>query len=154
MSDATPIIDSVTLGDLAELLREAGYRTNESEQNGLRQLLSASQGVGFAVRPGNPQVEDAERLLDFTLSCALRIDGVLPEGMVATWNRSKRFGRLGQQGDFLVLEMDVLVAGGVSRGHLRTSVELWDRLMRELLLYLRNYRAPEQDAEAGEPAAS
>ena len=37
--------------------------------------------------------------------------------------------------------MDVVVAGGVGAGHLRTQVELWDRLMREFLLYLRNYRA-------------
>lgn len=41
-----------------------------------------------------------------------------------------------------MLEMDVLVAGGVSQGYLRTAVELWDRLMREFLLFLRNYTAP------------
>ncbi|MCG7157009.1 YbjN domain-containing protein, partial [Pseudomonas aeruginosa] len=30
------------------------------------------------------------------------------------WNLSRRFGRLSQQGEFLVMEMDVIVAGGVS----------------------------------------
>ena len=134
------MIEAVSLQYLAEVLQGAGYRTNESEQNGGRQLLSASQGIGFAVRPGNPVGEGPE-MLDFTLSCALRIQGTLPENMVSDWNRDKRFSRLTHQVDFLVLEMDVVVAGGVGAGHLRTQVELWDRLMREFLLYLRNYRA-------------
>ena len=86
-------------------------------------------------------------MLDFTLSCALRIQGALPENMVSDWNRDKRFSRLTHQGDFLVLEMDVVVAGGVGAAHLRTQVELWDRLMREFLLYLRNYRDQKEDAD-------
>ena len=141
MSEKQDIIEDIELDGVAALLQEAGYRTNDSEQNGTRQLLSASQGIGFAVRPGNTR-EGGTGLLDFTLSCALRIDGELPEGMVTAWNRGKRFGRLSEQGDFLVLEMDVLVTGGVSQGYLRTAVELWDRLMREFLLFLRNYTAP------------
>ena len=48
------MIEAVSLQYLAEVLQGAGYRTNESEQNGSKQLLSASQGIGFAVRPGNP----------------------------------------------------------------------------------------------------
>jgi len=140
------MIEAVSLQYLAEVLQGAGYRTNESEQNGGKQLLSASQGIGFAVRPGNPVGEGPE-MLDFTLSCALRIQGALPENMVSDWNRDKRFSRLTHQGDFLVLEMDVVVAGGVGAAHLRTQVELWDRLMREFLLYLRNYRDQKEDAD-------
>ena len=109
------MIEAVSLQYLAEVLQGAGYRTNESEQNGGKQLLSASQGIGFAVRPGNPVGEGPE-MLDFTLSCALRIQGTLPENMVSDWNRDKRFSRLTHQVDFLVLEMDVVVAGGVGAG--------------------------------------
>lgn len=137
MSESNPMIDAVRLRELAELLREAGYRTNETEQNGVKQLLSASQGIGFALRPGNAAAEP-DALLDFTLSCALRIQGELPDTTVSAWNQTKRFSRLSQHGDFLVLEMDVVVAGGVSRAHLRASIELWDRLLQEFLLYLRN----------------
>ena len=122
MSEQSDMIESVSLQYLAEVLQDAGYRTNESEQNGSKQLLSASQGIGFAVRPGNP-VGDGPKMLDFTLSCALRIQGALPENMVSDWNRDKRFSRLTHQGDFLVLEMDVVVAGGVGAAHLRTQVE-------------------------------
>lgn len=147
MSEHSDMIEAVSMQYLAELLQSAGYRTNDSEQNGIQQLLSASQGIGFAVRPGNPTSDGAE-MLDFTLSCALRIQGELPEGMVPDWNRGKRFSRLTHQGDFLVLEMDVVVAGGVGAAHLRTQVELWDRLLREFLLYLRNYRAEAADDSA------
>lgn len=131
------IIETLHLNELSEVLQEAGYRTNETESNGIKQLLSASQGIGFAVRPGNVL---GEGILDFTISCALRIQGDLPVGMIPDWNRGKRFSRLSRHGDFLVLEMDVVVAGGVQRAHLRANLEIWDRLMQEFLLYLRNYR--------------
>jgi hypothetical protein len=150
MSDQSEMIEAVSLQYLAEVLQGAGYRSNESEQSGIKQLLSASQGIGFAVRPGNP-VGDGPEMLDFTLSCALRIQGALPESMVPDWNRDKRFSRLTHQGDFLVLEMDVVVAGGVRAAHLRAQVELWDRLMREFLLYLRNYQSA--DAQARDSVA-
>ena len=137
MSEENHIIDTLSLEELSALLQEAGYRTNETEHNGSKQLLSASQGIGFAVRPGNML---GEGLLDFTISCALRIQGELPEGLIPAWNRGKRFSRLSRHGDFLVLEMDVIVAGGVRRAHVRANLEIWDRLLQEFLLYLRNYR--------------
>lgn len=132
------LIESVNLQHLTALLQGAGYRTNESEQNGIIQLLSASQGIGFAVRFGNPAAEQGY-YLDFTLSCALRINGELPVKLVGQWNQSKRFSRLSEQGEFLVLDMDVVVAGGVDQRYLRANIELWDRLLQEFLLYLRNY---------------
>ncbi|WP_163010289.1 YbjN domain-containing protein, partial [Pseudomonas viridiflava] len=90
-------------GRLQELLQSAGYRVTVSEQNGMVQLLSASQGVGFAVRLGNPAAEDGH-YLDYTLSCALRVQGELPAGLAERWNVEKRFARLTVQGAFLVLE--------------------------------------------------
>ena len=66
------LITSVTPQSLTELLQEAGYRVNQTEQNGIVQLLSASQGIGFAVRFGNPAAEQGA-YVDFTYSCALRL---------------------------------------------------------------------------------
>jgi len=143
----TEIIHAVSTEQLQELLQEMGCRVSISEQNGQRQLLSATQGIGFAVRPGNPAPE-AERFLDYTLSCALRVQGTLPEGVDSSWNRSKRFARLTAQGDFLVLEMDVVVAGGVTRTSLRANAELWDRLLQEFLLFLRQYAQTHASPEA------
>lgn len=149
-------IESVNSALLTEVLQSAGYRTNEVEQNGVVQLLSASQGVGFALRFGNVGKAPGE-YLDFTLSTTLRLEGVLPDGLVAQWNQSRRFSRLTEQSGFLVLDMDVPIAGGVMRDYLQASLELWDRLLQEFLLYLRhviqteNAKAPAGDGE--NPAA-
>ncbi|MDO7899126.1 YbjN domain-containing protein [Pseudomonas citrulli] len=132
------MIEQVSVSSLTELLQAAGYRVNETEQNGIVQLLSASQGIGYAVRFGNPTPTSGE-YLDFTFSCALRVQGELPAGLAELWNASRRFARLSVQGEFLVMEMDVVVAAGVSADHLRSQLELWDRLLQEFIVYLREY---------------
>jgi len=134
----TSMIEYVGAKSLTELLQAAGYRVNETEQNGIVQLLSASQGIGFAVRFGNPAPTVGE-YLDFTFSCALRVQGELPAGLAELWNASRRFARLSLQGEFLVMEMDVVVAAGVSADHLRSHLELWDRLLQEFIVFLREY---------------
>ncbi|MCE0460789.1 YbjN domain-containing protein [Pseudomonas uvaldensis] len=134
----TSLIEHVSPKSLTELLQAAGYRVNQTDQNGIVQLLSASQGIGFAVRFGNP-TPTAGDYLDFTFSCALRVQGELPVGLAELWNASRRFARLSVQGEFLVMEMDVVVAAGVSADHLRSNLELWDRLLQEFIVYLREY---------------
>lgn len=156
MSDVE-IIYALTPTRLTEVLQAAGYRVSTSEQNGVVQLLSASQGIGYAVRFGNATTDDAGAYLDYTLSCALRVQGEVPDGMVSRWNVSKRFARLTHQGVFLVLEMDVVVAGGVTERQVRVNTEIWDRLLQEFLLFLRNFAAQaaqEQAAAAAAPSAA
>lgn len=135
------LIHEVTTESFTDVLQTAGYRVNQVEQNGMVQLLSASQGVGYAVRFGSPAAEHAG-FLDFTFSCALRVQGELPAGLVGQWNISRRFARLSEQGEFLVLEMDVMVGAGVSGEHLRSNLELWERVLLEFVTYLRDYREP------------
>ena len=142
-------IQSVSLKQLQELLQQMGYRVTESEQAGNRQLLSASQGIGFAVRLGNP-AHEADQALDYTLSCALRVQGEMPAGIESAWNIGKRFARLAVQGEFLVLEMDVIVAGGVAPTYLQATAELWDRLLQEFLLFLRQHAAANQEANSAD----
>jgi len=38
-----------------------------------------------------------------------------------------------------VLEVDVIVAGGVTPAYMRNALELWDRLLVEFVGYLREY---------------
>ncbi len=148
------LINSVTTESLTDLLQGAGYRVNQTEQNGIVQLLSASQGIGYAVRLGNPGSE-AGHYVDFTYSCALRVQGELPAGLAQLWNASRRFARLSLQGEFLVMEMDVVVAG-VGESHLRSQLELWDRLLQEFIVYLREYsqQAAQLQAQAEVPQAT
>lgn len=134
----TQLLTHVSPQSLTDVLQAAGYRVNQSEQNGIVQLLSASQGIGYAVRFGNPALEQ-DNFVDFTFSCALRVQGELPEGVAEQWNATRRFARLSLQGEFLVMEMDVVVAAGVSNEHLRGNLELWDRLLQEFIVYLRDF---------------
>ena len=152
MTETSLILD-VNAERLQALLQSLGYRVTLSEQNGMVQLLSASQGVGFAARMGNPAQQEGH-YLDYTLSCALRVQGELPAGLADRWNVEKRFARLTVQGVFLVLELDVILAGGVSENYLRATAELWDRLLQEFLLFLRANATAEAGAEdAGADAA-
>lgn len=132
------LIETVSADSLTTLLQDAGCRVNRTEQNAVVQLLSASQGVGYAVRFGNRALEEGQ-FLDFTYSCALRIQGDLPEGLANLWNASRRYSRLSVQGEFLVLEKDVIVADGVTQKHLQGSLVLWDRLLQEFIVFLRDY---------------
>lgn len=154
MSD-NQLIETVSADSLTTLLQDAGCRVNRSEQNAVVQLLSASQGVGYAVRFGNRAEREGE-FLDFTYSCALRIQGELPAGLAERWNVSRRFARLSVQGEFLVMEKDVVVADGVSEKHLLGSLLLWDRLLQEFIVYLRDYSrnvADQAPTEAGSATA-
>ncbi|MBI6955323.1 MULTISPECIES: YbjN domain-containing protein [unclassified Pseudomonas] len=151
MTEVT-LIETVSADSLTKLLQDAGCRVNRTEQNAVVQLLSASQGVGYAVRFGNRALNQEGEFLDFTFSCALRIQGELPAGLAERWNATRRFARLSVQGEFLVMEKDVVVADGVSEKHLHGSLLLWDRLLQEFIVYLRDYSrnvaetAPEQVA--------
>lgn len=149
----SPLIHDVNAERLQTLLQSVGYRVTLSEQNRLVQLLSASQGVGFAARMGNPAQQDG-CYLDYTLSCALRVQGEFPVGLAERWNVEKRFARLSVQGVFLVLELDVIVAGGVSESYLRATTELWDRLLQEFLLFLRANATPQEGGAAAADAAA
>lgn len=155
------LIDSIGVEQLADVLKSAGYRVTAAEQNGVMQLMSASQGVGFVVRFGNgvqPGVtlsaDGTPVYIDYTLSCAMQVQGDLPADLVASWNRTKRFARLAAHGQFLLLEMDVVVAGGVSMRHLLSTIELWDRLIQEFLLHLRNRPAMAAAEEAARAQAT
>jgi hypothetical protein len=44
--------------------------------------------------------------------------------------------------------MDVVVAAGVSNDHLRGNLELWDRLLQEFIVYLRDFTQAAQASTA------
>ena len=130
--------DPATPDQLWNASKAAGGAVTAIEQDGVVRLHSASHGIGFQVLWGNAVT--TTQYTDFTLSCPLRVQGgTLPEAVLAAWHRSKRFARVAQHGDFVVLEMDVVVAGGVSPAYLAFAVRLWMQMMGEFFLHLRNY---------------
>ena len=138
MQPQSDLLRFVTSEQVSEAIKSAGCAVTAIEQDGAIRLHSASHGIGFQVLWGNAQAPT--QYVDFTLSCPLRVQGgALPEGVLADWHRSKRFARVAQHGDFVVLEMDVIVAGGVSPAHLGLNIQLWTQMMGQFFLFLRNF---------------
>ena len=136
---AVELLNTVNAEQVSTAIKAAGCAVTTTEQEGTTWLHSASHGIGFQVLWGNAIT--AGQYADFTLSCPLRVQGgVLPEGVLTEWHRTKRFARVALHGDFVVLEMDVMVAGGVSPSHLAVSLQLWTQMMGQFFLHLRNYK--------------
>lgn len=137
------LLFSMNADQVTEAIKASGCSVTPINIDGVTRLHSATQGVGFQVLWGNALSEG--EYVDLTLSCPLRVEGgVLPEGLLADWHRSKRFVRAALHGDFVVLEMDVLAAGGITTQHLAMLVQLWNQMMGQFLLYLRNFSAQTQ----------
>ncbi len=137
MSDAT--ITKLTLETLREGFQNAGYRveTVTDPVANIPYLRSATAGLGFDIRPGNQFVGDDQGFADVAFVAALQVQGDLPLDLVNRWNVTRRFGRLQLSQPFLVFCLDVSVAGGVAPNYLRAQIEIWDRLVQELIAYLR-----------------
>jgi hypothetical protein len=130
-------IQILTLDDIRDVLQQAGYRVEQlADPSGVTLLRSATAGLPFDLRLGAP-LAGGNGYGDITLIAGLQIEGELPLAIVNQWNSMRRFGRLHVAQNFLVLTMDVLIFGGVARAHLRGQIEIWDRLLQELVPYLR-----------------
>lgn len=139
------LINNLTVESLRAFLQAAGYRaeTMTDPAAGVVYLRSATNGLNFDVRMGNRLAGDKDIYTDIALVAVFNIVGDLPLAPVNAWNHSRRFGRLqidssvpGQK--FLVLCMDLVVAGGVTGQHLRTQIEIWDGLVQQLVPWLRD----------------
>ncbi|MBO9685312.1 MAG: YbjN domain-containing protein [Mitsuaria chitosanitabida] len=141
---------------VAAAIQAAGCGVMPVEQEGVVHLHSASHGIGFQVLWGNPApVVEAgpaagqRRYADLTLSCPLRVQGgTLPETLLSDWHRAKRFSRVARHGEHVVLEMDVIAVGGISRTHLALQLQLWTQMMGQFFSFLRNFRPEGEGASA------
>jgi hypothetical protein len=135
MSDA--MLTSFTLDVLRDALQQANYRVETAAlPDGGAVLRSGTAGLPFELRPGNVLNGAEGTFLDATFVLPLQIVGDLPLELVNRWNGGRRFGRLHLSQGFLVLEMDISVAGGAGREHLKITIEIWDRLVSELAAWL------------------
>jgi len=137
MSDT--ILTKLTLDSLCESLQGAGYRveTLTDPVANVQYLRSATAGLAFDIRPGNRFSGEEQSFADLAFVAALQVQGELPLDLVNRWNATRRFARLQLSRPFLVFCLDVSVAGGVAPNYLRAQIEIWDRLVQELIGYLR-----------------
>lgn len=150
MSD-TPLHGFLTSDLLRDALQSAGYRVNQATaSDGANVLVSATNGLPFEVRllnrlperteTGRPDAEPPTAdvaFADAAFRAALRVQGELPLALVNQWNVTHRFARLCLNAPWLLLDMDVVALGGVAPAALRAQVEIWDRLLPELIAWLR-----------------
>lgn len=130
---------SLTPDSLRELMRQAGYRAAIVKGPDEAPLLcSATSGLPFEARFLNPAPGEAKGYADVMLTAGLQVQGDLPLDLVNRWNSTKRFARIYIGQSHLILAMDIVMLGGVSREHLVAQIELWDRLLQELVPYLRS----------------
>ena len=174
----------LTLDLMRDVLQASGYRVAQGTgPDGSPVLASATGGLGFEVRFANPMTpagqaasagesEATAAWADASFRTAFTVQGELPLSLVNRWNVTHRFARLllaevpaasnapqasnapGTPSVWLVLEMDVVALGGVQTGNLRAQTEIWDRLVQELIAYLRA-ELPKlaKSAPIAEPAA-
>ncbi len=135
---ADTLISSVTVDTFREFLQQAGYRAEAiTIQEDAPALRSATSGLPFDVRFNNRLAGDAAAFADVTLLAGLRVQGELPLSVVNDWNNARRFARLRLLQSHLLLDMDISVVGGVAPAHLRMQLEIWDRLIQDLITHLR-----------------
>jgi hypothetical protein len=132
-------IATLSLDSLRDVLQQAGYRveTVTDPVANIAYLRSATTGLAFDIRPGNRATDGSDGFIDAALTAVLQVQGDLPVDIVNRWNATRRFARLQLSHPFLVLSLDVSVAGGVAPNHLRAQVEIWDHLVQQLVTYLR-----------------
>jgi hypothetical protein len=154
MSDTT--IVHLTLDSLRDVLQQAGYRVetvNDPVAN-IVYLRSATAGLAFDVRPGNRPANGDDNFVDVAFTTVLQVQGELPLGLVNRWNATRRFTRLQLSQPFLVLSLDVSVAGGVAPAYLRAQIEIWDHLIQQLIAYLREELPKLAPANTANPGAA
>jgi hypothetical protein len=135
----TEIVTSLTMDSLRALLQRFGFRAEvvTDEAAGVTLLRSATSGLGFDIRPGNRLADRPAEFLDCAFLATFRVEGELPPGPLNDWNNARRFSRLHINQGFLLLDMDVSVAGGVTIDHLRAHLEIFDQLLQGLVAFLR-----------------
>ena len=131
------LISTVTTGTVQELLREAGLEARLAGTKEQPQVVSTVAGINFNVRFGTP-MKDGSGWTDFTFSAPFTVDQEVSPVIGAFWNRRNRFARVYRTQDQLLLDMDVIVAGGVTRPHVKYLIAVWADVAQ---LFVRHLRA-------------
>lgn len=153
----TVIHPHLTLALLREALQTSGYRVEEGQdQDGALILRSATGGMGFEARFANPLPGETGAWADAAFRVVFQVQGELPLMLLNQWNATRRFSRLALVNSHLLMEMDMVVLGGITADNLRAQIGIWDRLVNQLIAYLREelprLAKPAPVAEPAEPA--
>ena len=121
------------------IFKEAGHEPELIEgAGGVPILRSVSSGVSFAFYFGNQaRTGEGNGYGDGVFQATFAIQGEMPLELLNQWNANRRFARLFLAENTLYLIMDIIAYGGVTDDGARAFVEIWDQLIPETLLFLR-----------------
>lgn len=128
----------ITAADITDILRMLGWSARADSSAVGADIISAVNGVNFNIRFGTP---GKEGWLDFTVFATFDVDAEITPILGANWNRTQRFVRAYRTEKHLVMDMDIVVAHGVSRAHIRHSLMIWSDMVRLFLGHLKADRA-------------
>jgi len=161
MSD---MFNPLTIETMREHLLANGFRAEivADANAGIQFVRSATSGLSFDIRMGNRLATEQLGFADAAFVAVFNILGDFPLDQVNAWNCTRRFGRLqidtsNPGHKFLVLCMDVVVAGGISRQNFDAQIAIWDGLIQQLIPWLREEAAKARvatDATAGASASA
>jgi hypothetical protein len=124
-----------TADDLAEVLRDMGYRAEVGRDNvGDPMIRTSFAGANTTVFFYGCRRDVCESI-QFTSGFIL--DESVDEDHMNGWNRNKRFlkGYIDGEGD-PIAEYNVLVEDGIPEDLMRENIENWDRLLGEFQDYI------------------
>lgn len=148
----TDLIHAATPETLRDMAQALGFRAAVvADANGAKSLHSATNGMAFEIRLGNAAPDGEDGSVDLRFVAAIRVEGQLDLALVNDWNNGRRFGRLRLDGEALILDFDVSVAGGVAPAHLAAQFEIWNRLVEALIEFLRAPAKAVDGAPKGKP---
>lgn len=128
MRRAAPIF--LTPDDLRSGMRRAGYRVDRVALSGLSTLAT---GLFLSLRFGEELAAQARHDARVTLYLRLRVRGNVPGDTVQCWRIRKSFDGAPEDGPPLALNLDLVLAGGITRGHLMERIERCRDPLRDLL---------------------
>lgn len=126
-ASAGPVFTSVSGDEVQAVLQRAGYRAELGVDSvGDPMVSSATGGLGYTVYFYECSSEKRCNSLVFWGGFAMNEKPSIDA--INEWNQTKRFSRayLDEEGD-PILEMDLLVDGGITEATLVEALNLWDQ---------------------------
>jgi len=128
-SFAQTLIDGSKVSDIVTIARGFGSAALLSQSNGNPKISGTISRMGYAIYFVNCD----ERKICTQMNFYAGFLDVKPDaGALNAWNSTKRFGRAYADADGdASIEMDINIAGGVSRDSMVSSFEIWRLVLRQ-----------------------
>ena len=132
-ASAQQVFPDISVDDMAQLMQQWGYPVEiESLGDGSQVIRSSSGGLNFDVNFFNcgdgkwPRCSDLQWQIAFNPNRPPSLD------LINQWNVDWRFARAYlYQGQYVYMEFDLRLTGGVSDGTIREYTESYEVLMQE-----------------------